>query len=60
MTEVKVKGYVLRRLTCKEKAKHQARWTTVFRGGLRFFRTRQKAVNTILGWPPVGFQCIKA
>ena len=58
--EVRVNGYVLRRLTCKEEAKRQARWQAVFRGELRFFRTRQKAVDTILKWPPPGLQSIKA
>ena len=60
MTEVKVNDYVLRRLTCKEESRHQARWRTVLRGEPRFFRTKQKAMDTILKWPPVGLQSIKA
>ena len=60
MTKVKVNGYELRRLTCKEEARRQARWLSSFRGRLRFFRTRETAVTAMSKWPPPGMQSIKA
>ena len=60
MTTVRVNNYTLRRLTNKGKARYQARWFAAFRGELRFFKTRKKAVDTIRKWPPRGLNHIKA
>ena len=55
MTEVKVNGYICRRITRKGEARQNARWMAAFRGELRLFRTRKTRgcdSQVAPAWPP--------